>query len=191
MKKEDVAKGLERTRDMLAASFFDRKALMGGEPTALMKLVDPEQRDDRWRAFWSQRFAPGTAELVTDVIKVHGEATLSESRFFGRPGVAVAFNYLIVYAIRRPGEPATTTRLVSHSDGRMLIYRERGRLVTWVDRWGSAYTPAHCDANDAFIHPYYDDSEPDKVKSTGAPLDPYDLSWKSSGDGGCLNTEGT
>lgn len=35
-------------------------------------------------------------------------------------------------------------------------------------------TPARCDVRDGFIHPVYEDSPPEKVASSGTPMDPYD-----------------
>jgi hypothetical protein len=90
---------------------------------------------------------------------------------------------LIAYAVHRPGQPMTTIRVVSHSRGNVLMHRESGRLVVWVEDLSASSTPARCDVEDAFIHPYYDDSPEDKVPATGAPVDPYALDAPDDGPG--------
>ncbi|MFC7107203.1 hypothetical protein ACFQQB_46420 [Nonomuraea rubra] len=52
LSKEDVAEGIARTRDLLAAAHLDRETLMGGEPKAFMKLLPP-------------RSGPGSASTST------------------------------------------------------------------------------------------------------------------------------
>jgi hypothetical protein len=135
-------------------------------------------------------FAPKTAELATKVIKVKGRATLGTFKDDMSRGVEVKLNHLIVYAVHRPGQPATTMRLVSHSHGRVLMYRASGRLVIWVDDLGASATPARCDVEDSFIHPYYDDSPQDNTEASGPPTDPYALDEPES-RGGCRASEAT
>ncbi|MFG1701664.1 hypothetical protein ACFLIM_00600 [Nonomuraea sp. M3C6] len=200
LSKKDVAKGLERTRELLAAAYLDKKTLLGGDPDAFAKLLDREQRD--WfrddlddskepNRPMVNSFAPKTAELTTEVIKVRGQATLGTFREDGLRGVEVKLNHLVVYAVHRPGQPATTVRLVTHPTGSVQLYRESGRLVVWVDGWGASATPARCDVEDGFIHPYYEDSPEDKVGATGPPSDPYVLDDEPSSDDGCEASQGT
>jgi hypothetical protein len=202
LSKKDVAKALDRTRALLAAAYLDHKTLMGGKPKAFIERLESRQRDwfrDRldlkWKKsrfdarYWVNSFAPKTAELATDVIKVHGASTVKPlAKKYGRQGVEVATKYLLVYAVQRPGQPATARRLVTRVEGVVLVYRESGRLVTWVDKWGRvSSTPARCDVKDAFMHPIYQDSEPDttSVRATDPPADPYDLDHERSRDGKC------
>ncbi|MFI7640269.1 hypothetical protein [Nonomuraea sp. NPDC049400] len=183
LSKKDVAKGLERTRELLAAAFLDKKTLMGGKAAAFAELLPAELRadflddlkhNDEGALGYVIRFAPGTAELATDVIKVHGRATLDTFREDGRHGVKVKLNHLVVYAVHRPGRPETTIRLVAHPIGSVLLYRESGHLVVWPDPWSPSTTPASCDTHDAFVHPVYEDSPPESVTPTGLPKDPYE-----------------
>ncbi|WP_433441585.1 hypothetical protein [Nonomuraea sp. CA-141351] len=198
LSKKDVAKGLERTRELFGAAFLDRETLMGGKPTAFAELLPPELRadflgnlkhDDEEGPGYVIRFAPGTAELATDVIKVHGRATLDTFKEDGRHGVKVKLNHLVVYALHRPGRPETTIRLVAHPIGSVLLYRESGRLVVWPDPWNPSTTPASCDTRDAFVHPVYEDSPPETVAPTGLPVDPYQLEEDEST--GCTASKGT
>ncbi|WP_146103734.1 hypothetical protein [Nonomuraea solani] len=198
LSKQDVAKGLKRTHKLLAAAFLDRKTILGGRPTAYMDLLHPEARS-RFRKSLDRKdslrgmltsFAPKTAELVGDVIKVNGRAKLSSYKKDGITGAKVEINYLVAYAIQRPGQPATMTRLVTHNRGTMLMYREGGELVTWVRELGGTATPARCDVDDGYIHPFYDDSAPSKVRPEGPPQDPYDLDAPEF-DGECGASEET
>ncbi|MGN9839646.1 hypothetical protein ACTMTI_16130 [Nonomuraea sp. H19] len=198
--KKDVVMGLERTRELLAAAYLDKKTLLGGRPDAFIRLLDREQRDwfreglddpESPTRFIVNSFAPRTAELTTDVIKVRGRATLDTFEEDGRRGVKVKLNHLIVYAVHRPGQPRTTIRVVTHATGAVRLYRESGRLIVWVEGWGASPAPARCDVVDGYIHPYYDDSPPDKVAATGSPVDPYMLEDEPSSDDGCQVSQGT
>ena len=209
LSKKDVAKALERTRGLMAAALLDHKTLMGGKPTAFIKLLDREQRvwfrktldlqkkdkDDFDSRSWVISFAPKTAQLSTDVIKVNGRTTLAKARKYGHSGAMVKLNYLVAYAVHRPGAPATTIRLVAHPSGSVFVYREAGELVLWLENWGASSTPARCDVDDAFIHPSYADSAPDATKPSGPPSDPYDLDEKKGGEedhkGGCRASDPT
>ncbi|MGP3913725.1 hypothetical protein [Nonomuraea sp. 10N515B] len=199
LSKRDVAKGLERTRDLLAAAFLDRTTLLGGEPAAFANLLDSGQRDVFYEKLGDVRlnsrtlvnsFAPNTAELATDVIKVKGTAGLDTFRMGLRHGVEVELNYLIVYAVRRPGQPSTTMRFVSHLSGGVQIYRTSGKLSLYVD-WGASQTPARCDIDDGFIHPVYEGDSPGGVQPTGPLMDPYRLEDRPPANGVCRAAKDT
>jgi hypothetical protein len=200
LSKKDVAKGLKRTRELLAAAFLDRKTLLGGRPKAFIKLLDPDLRDwflkdlemrkkKKEDPSYIIQFAKGTAEFSTDVIKVHGRVKLGTFRDRGRRGVELKLNHLVVYAVHRPGRPDTTIRVVAHPTGRVWLYREEGRLVVWPLSWGASSTPARCDTRDGFIHPVFEDSPRDTVTPTGAPIDPYEL--ERDRHKGCAASKGT
>ncbi|MER7129313.1 hypothetical protein [Streptosporangium saharense] len=196
LSREDVATALRRTREMLVAAHLDRKTLAGGRPTALVKLLHPELRawflknlDNRKvrkghpnTRYWVTSLAPKAAELATGVIKVNGRTKYVPFHEGGRTGAKIMVNYLFVYAVRRPGQPEQSGRIIAHSIGEVVTYREDGRLVVWPVSWnGGSVTGARCDVEDGFVHPYYDDSVPDKelAKATGAPVDPYELDRES------------
>ncbi|MFE3448143.1 hypothetical protein ACFXJ8_04330 [Nonomuraea sp. NPDC059194] len=184
LSKKAIAKGLQQAKALLAAAFLDRATLMGGRPEAYIAALDPAQRAE-FRANLDVRtknghhsrdmlasFAPGTAELVTDVIKTTGRITLADDP----DGVTVKVNQLFVYAIQRPGAPDTAMRLVVHAKGEVLLRRD----VVWSRVYQDGATPARCDVNDGFIHAFYADSPPDTTpRESGGPSDPYDLSEQS------------
>ncbi|MFC5832550.1 hypothetical protein [Nonomuraea insulae] len=200
LSKKDVAKGLKRTRKLLEAAYLDHKTIMGGKPTAFMELLHPQERSwfrkgltrkgEKGTREWVTSFAPKTAELTSDVIKVHGKAKVSSYKKDGRTGAKVETSHIVVYAIQRPGQPGTATRLVRHERGTVLFFRYAGELVISLDDWGASSTPARCDVDDGYIHPQYDDSAPDKVEAKGPPTDPYELDEPES-DGECGVSEET
>lgn len=197
LSKKDVAKGLKLTRELMAAAFLDKKALLGGKPSAFAKLLSPDQRDwflrdmkkHKGAAAFVIQFAKGTAEFSTDVIKVHGRVKLGTFKDRWRRGVELRLNHIVVYAVHRPGRPDTTIRVVAHPKGRVWLYREEGRLVAWPLSWGASSTPASCDTRDGFIHPEYEDSPRGTVAPTGPPIDPYEL--EQDEPKGCTASKGT
>ncbi|GAA3554452.1 hypothetical protein GCM10022419_038570 [Nonomuraea rosea] len=187
LSKKDVAKGLERARDLLAAAHLDRRTLMGGKPASFMKLLHPDERaqfrahldrkGERNTRSWVVSFASKTTELATDVIKVHGASKLSAYKKDGHTGAELTTNYLVVYAVHPPGDPGRTIRLVRHHQGSVLMYRDTRGAVTWVGEWGGSVTPAGCGTRreDGFVRPHYPGSAQDGERPTGTPIDPYDL----------------
>ncbi|GAA2870957.1 hypothetical protein GCM10020220_070270 [Nonomuraea rubra] len=93
----------------------------------------------------------------------------------GARGAKLEADYIIVHAVRRPGQPDTTIRLLTRKRGTFLVYREAGELVVWVRQSGGYATPARCDMDGGFIHPSYDDSTPSTKSPVGDPVDPYEL----------------
>lgn len=195
LSRKEVATAMRHARKLLVASHLDRKVLMGGRPEKLIRLLDPEQRTpfvrglkrpDRKKGYesrsWVLSLAPKSAELVSETFKVHGRTRLTTLKENGLRGVRIKVNYLFVYAIRRPGRPDTLTRLVSHNLGTLDAWRDGGRLRFWVTDWnGGGAAPARCDVDDAFVHPFYPDSAPDrKLTGTAPPVDPYSLEEETS-----------
>lgn len=189
--KAEVKAGLAQARKLFETAYLNHKILMGGKPAAFIRLLPQDERAwyRKHQRIWVHSFAPKTAELATDVIKVHGTTTLDTKKVNGRSVAVVRTNYIVVYAIQRPGQPSTVERLVTHPRGEIQLLHEGGRLVVWVRRWGGSATPARCDTRDGFIHPVYDDSAPDTVHPTGPPQDPYELDEPEGH--GCSTSTGT
>ncbi|MCF6474650.1 hypothetical protein FAF44_40670 [Nonomuraea sp. MG754425] len=181
LSEQDVAEGLRRARDLLAAAHLDHETLMGGEPAAFMRLLHPGERswfaerldrdgsDDTRR--WVTSLAPGSAERAGATVKVRGRTALSPFTLDGREGARLETDHVIVHAVQRPGRPDTAIPLVTRRHATFLLYREAGEVVVWVDRSGGYATPARCDGADAFVHPLFDGS----TGAAGAPVDPYEL----------------
>lgn len=52
-------------------------------------------------------------------------------------------------------------------------------------------TPARCDVEDGYIHPFYEDSPPDDtLMASGSPSDPYALEEDATDDS-CVAAEAT
>jgi hypothetical protein len=198
----NVVAAYANTEHLLAASALDRQTLLGGSPDAFAAAVGPDERSDfvkrlndhdvgqRTRG-WLVTFAPHTAELVGGTIKVDGSMSAHPVTLQGAHGVGVRFDYLFVYPIQRPGAPRTLERLVARVSGEVFYYLRSGTMHIHIGDWSVSPTPARCDVRDGFIHPSYGDSAPEKVASTGRPLDPYDRSNPEPKDGKCLRSTGT
>jgi hypothetical protein len=198
----NVTAAYANTEHLLAASALDRQTLLGGSPDAFAAAIGPDERNHfvkglndsdvehrtRW---WLVSFAPHTAELVGRTIKVNGSMSAHPVTLQGAHGVGVRFDYLFVYAIQRPRAPRTLERLVARVTGEAFYYLRSGLMHTHVSDWSVSPAPARCDVRDGFIHPSYDDSAPEKVASSGRPLDPYDLSKPEPKDGQCFRSTGT
>ncbi|ETK35977.1 hypothetical protein [Microbispora sp. ATCC PTA-5024] len=200
LSRKQVAKALRRVRRLLAAARLDPAAIRGGRPSGLAKLLDPEQRAyflkhlDKGRASntraWAFSLAPGSADLTTDTVKVDGATTTARRRSKdGRGGITITADYLLVYAVNRPGDRASARRLVDHYRARFSAWKEDGDVVVWLDQTSSGTAGASCDFGDGFVHPHFD-GEPQRVQPSGPPADPYERRHDVT-RGGCQATTGT
>jgi hypothetical protein len=198
----EVESAYATVRARLAAAALDRPTLLGGAPDAFARTLSADERssftrdlDDpdpaRRTRSWVVSFAPRTTELAGPVIKVHGGMSARPTADEHVKGMTVRFDYLFVYAVRRPGEPSTLERLVARVTGEVFFHRADGALRTYISRWGVSPTPARCDVDDGFIHPTYAGSTPESSPATGPRTDPYDLSHALPDDGMCHRSKGT
>jgi hypothetical protein len=197
--KKQVDRTLRQVKALVVAAQLDRRTLRGGSPDAYVARLDPYQRGDfvknlnapdpRYRTRSQvMSFAPGTAKLAGDEIKVNGSSGAEPHMQWGRTGILVKVNYLFVYPIYRPGHPETLTRLVAHYEASFFHYRTESGEHTWVVSAGSSQAPARCDVSDGFVHPFYPDySAADRKVSDGPSVDPYSLKHEPQ-DGFCRVT---
>lgn len=190
-----VAAAYRRTKKMIIAARLDETTLHGGSPNAFADMLISQQRaqfisqldkigltSSGFQASsrtWVTSFAPGTAQLVGKVIKVHGDMYATTGRNGSFHVLRVHADYLFVYAVERPGQPATLMRIVVRDvvDVDFAAYTvPGGPLEPWWRPEGGGVAGARCDVNDGFVHPQFPNGAPDKVKPTGAPVDPYDQS---------------
>lgn len=198
--RDEVDRALRQVKALVVAAQLDRRTLLGGSPDAYAARLDAQQRDDFVKnlnasdpknstRFEVMSFAPGTAELAGDVIKVNGSSGAETHVQWGYRGILVKLNYLFVYPIYRPGHPETLTRLVAHYEASFFHFRDQSGEHTWVVSAASATTPARCDVTDGFVHPVYPGhSAPDKNMPHGPSIDPYSL--KSRPRDGICRTAG-
>jgi hypothetical protein len=200
--KKDVQLLFLKTHALLTASFLDPVTLFGGGTESFARQLDPDQRRNFTRSLrsrdpkknlrsWLMSFAPKSSQLTGSVIKVHGKTTLSKATRQGLHGALVKVNYIFVYPVHRPGLPDTTIRVVAHLTGEVFHARDARGEWTWVYRWGSSNANTRCDAEDGYVHPFYEDSQPDPTARTGPPVDPYDLSEDTGAHGGCQTASQT
>jgi hypothetical protein len=203
-----VRSAYETTRELLIAGNLDWPTLRGGAPKAFEKLlitselkkflaglhstkVDKNGADENSRG-WITTFAPGSAKFVTTVVKVHGTMKATVTHESGLSVLRITVDYLFVYVVEPPGDPAGWMRVVQQQTGMVDFARWDGSgssLEPWYDVTGSA-AGAQCGTKDGYIHPDYPNGPPSTVQATGKPVDPYSLATPDP-NAGCQNTTGT
>jgi hypothetical protein len=205
-----VAAAYRKTQKMLIAAHLDETTLRGGSPGAFAGMLIPQQRtqfislldrigltasgSQRSSRTWVTSFAPGIAQLVGKAIKVHGAMYATTGRNGSFHVLRVHADYLFVYAVERPGQPATLMRIVVRDvvDVDFAAYTlPGGPLEPWWRPEGGRVSGARCDVNDGFVHPQFPNGPPDKVRPTGTPIDPYNQSTSVAKAGNCEATTGT
>jgi hypothetical protein len=201
LSRAQVSAALRRVRRLVVAARLAPETVRGKKPDAFIKLLDARQRaffvahlDKGGRKSntrgWLFSLKPGTADLTTETVKADGETTLAARHGKdGLGGVTITADYLFVHAVNRPGDPATVKRLVEHYKGRFFAFLMNGRLVVRLDRSSAGTAGASCGVDDGFIHPQFAD-DAQKVRPTGAPVDPYDRKRDVEQDA-CMATGGT
>jgi hypothetical protein len=203
-----VRSAYETTRTMLIAGNLNWPTLRGGAPKAFEKLLikselkqflaglhstklDKNGAAENTRG-WITTFAPGSAKFVTTMIKVHGTMKASVIHESGGPVLRITVDYLFVYVVEPPGDPADWMRIVQQQTGTVDFarYDESGSsFEPWYDIAGSP-AGAQCATRDGYIHPDYPSGPPDTMQASGTPVNPYSLATPSGG-AGCQNTTGT
>jgi hypothetical protein len=204
-----VAAAYQTAKAMLVAAELDLPTLRGGAPDAFASLLIPEERSDFTEGLnktgrdaqgnqnstraWVTSFAAGT-QLVGNVIKVHGTmqaATATNNRI---AVLQIRADYLFVYPVERSGHPSTLMRIVQRVavDVDFGTYTDPGgSLQPWWQLTGGGAAGARCDINDGYVHPQFPNAAPDKVKPTGTPEDPYNMSTPPQNNGACHAITGT
>jgi hypothetical protein len=187
-----VAAAYRTTKRLLIAANLNGPTLAGGTPTAFANLLIRQQRsfflghlDDTGLTrsggaestrYWVTSFAPGS-QLVGNVIKVYGTMQASAGKNGSYDALLITGNYLFVYAVERPGQPWTLMRIVVHhiTQSYFAQYDDPGgALEPWWESQ-SAAAGSLCGTKDGFVHPDFT-GEPEKVRPSGAPVNPYDQS---------------
>lgn len=200
-----VTAAYRRTKRLLIAANLNGPTLNGGAPTAFANLLITQQRSfflshlDGTGAnskggtgitrYWVTSFAPGS-QLVGNVIKVSGTMRASTGKNGNFNALLISGNYLFVYAVERPDQPGTLMRIVVHYmvQNYFAQYDDPGgALEPWWEAQ-SAAAGSLCGVTDGYVHPDFT-GEPDKVKPSGAPLNPYDQSAPMPKQ--CQRTTGT
>ena len=205
-----VAAAYATTRKLLIAANLDRRTLLGGPPTAFAKLLTARQRarflgglnKKRVRKGgypvstrkWVASFAPGSAVLIGNVIKVHGAMSARSVTESGMRVLAIEVNYVFGYAIERPHDPTDWMRLLDHQYGSIDFAPwddPGGALEPW-DRTIIGNAGAQCGTTDGYIHPDYPSDRSVDARESGAAIHPYSTATSVPGGGAvCGRTTGT
>ena len=205
-----VAAAYATTRKLLIAGNLDRQTLLGGPPTAFAKLLTAEQRATFLASLnkigldkagsrlstrlWVASFAPGSAELIGNVVKVHGTMSARAVRESGTVVLAIVVNYIFAYAIEPPHQPADWMRLLDHQYGSIDFAPwddPGGALEPW-DRTIIGHPGIQCGTTDGYIHPDYPSDRSVDARESGTAIHPYSTATSVPGGGGvCGRTTGT
>jgi hypothetical protein len=188
-----VAAAYQMSKKLLITAGLNGATLRGGSPDAFANLLITQQRSyfidnldkigldshgyERSTRGWVVSFAPGSTQLVGNVIKVHGSMRAIAARVSSSPVLRIHANYLFVYAVEQPGNPATLMRVVAQDvvDIDFATYTDPGGpLQPFWTVAGGGVAGSRCDVHDGFVHPEFPNGPPDKVKPTGSPVNPYD-----------------
>jgi hypothetical protein len=204
----EVRAAYRKTKKLLAAANLNGPTLAGQAPDAFANLLITQQRaqftdgldkigrnvhgTQRSTRAWITSFAPGTTQLDGTVIKVHGSMRATTGEEDGFHVLRIQANYLFVYAVMQPGHPSSLIRVVVHDAGDVNFapFNDPGGPLEPLWQIGSSTAGARCDVADGFVHPEFPTGPPDKVKPTGAPVNPYDQN-APIGTAECHATTGT
>jgi hypothetical protein len=205
-----VAAAYATTRKLLIAANLDRTTLLGGKPATFAKLLTARQRaqflaglnkkgvDKRGSPvstrYWVASFAPGSAVLIGNAIKVHGTMGARAAMESGTEVLTVQVNYIYVYAIEPPNDPTDWMRLLDHQYGSVDFAPwddPGGALEPW-DQTVIGNAGGQCGTTDGYIHPDYPDERTANPSESGSAINPYSTATSVPGGGArCGRTTGT
>jgi hypothetical protein len=205
-----VQAAYQATRNLLIAANLNTQTLAGGAPTAFADLLTSQQRAEFLAGLnttgvnkggyplstrkWVASFAPGSAELIGDVIKVHGVMAAGPGTESGRTVLAVQVNYLFAYAVEPPGDPGDWMRVVDHQYGSVDFAQwddPGGPLEPW-DLTIIGNAGLKCGTDDGYMHPDYPSERSSGSNETGPVINPYSPATSVPGGGAvCGRTSGT
>ncbi len=205
-----VNRAYETTRQLLIAANLDKQTLLGGAPAAFANLLTKQQRTEFLAGLdktgvnrggyplstrkWVASFAPGSAEFIGNVIKVHGVMSARTAREAGGTVLDIQVNYLFAYPVEPPGDPSDWMRVIDHQYGSVAFAQwddPRGPLEPW-DQTLIGNAGLKCGTTDGFIHPSYPSERSSGVTQSGPAINPYSSATSVPGGGAvCGRTTGT
>jgi hypothetical protein len=200
-----------RQNQLLIAAALNRTTLLGGPPTAFTRLLTNQQRTqflaalnktglDKQGNLVSSRsavtsFAPGSTQLIGNVIKVHGTMRAHEAT--EKAGVVeldVDVDYIFVYAVEPPHQPTEWMRIVAQMAWTVIFSAWTG-AATPFEPWvvfNDFFAGIKC-GTDGYLHPDYPGNQAGapapSVSPSGTPVDPY--ATATPRPLGCQRTTGT
>jgi hypothetical protein len=187
----EVQAAYAETRKLLIAANLDPQTLHGGAPDAFASLLITSQRQQFISGLdktgmskqgnslstrgWVTSFAPGTTQFVTPTVKVHGTMNAELAKVGSQDVLRIHADYLFVYAVEPPKEPAEWMRVVArnYSNVDFATWDDPGGALEPYLNVGGSTAGDRCDVNDGFVHPSYASGPPAKVHPSGAPVNPY------------------
>jgi hypothetical protein len=198
-----VAAAYATTRQLLIAADLDRQTLLGGSPAALARLLTPAQRATFLAGLgqqgvakngyplstrtWVTSFAPGSAELIGTVIKVHGTMSARAVTESGTAVLAVNVDYQFTYAVQSPHDPNDWTRVDIRQHGSVDFAQwddPGGALEPW-DRTVIETTGLQCGPGGGYVYPNYPAGWSVDADQTGPVIHPYSAASPTSVSAAC------
>jgi hypothetical protein len=193
-----VAAAYQTTRKLLLAADLDKQILLGGAPTAFGDLLASQDRADFLAGLnkrgphassrlWVESFAPGSADLIGNVIKVRGSMSARSVSVAGGTALAITVNYNFDYPIEPPGTPTDWMRFLGHHYGTFDFAPWSGPgspLKPW-DQTILGHAGLRCGETDGYVHPDYPSlrSLGPGATESGRPIDPYSTATAVPGGG--------
>jgi hypothetical protein len=205
-----VAAAYQRTKKLLIAAHLNKPTLLGGAPTAFADLLSSQQRTQFLAGLnkqgenkaghplstrtWVTSFAPGSAKLIGNVIKVRGTMSAKSVAVSGTTVLEILVNYVFVYPIEPPGAPADWRRLVAHQYGNFAFANwpdPSSPLQPW-DQTFILQAGSLCGSTDGYTHPNYPSEDRPTAGPTpsGQTVNPYSTATVDTGYA-CARTAGT
>ena len=204
-----VAAAYATTGELVAAASLDRPTLLGGQPAALERLLTARQRatftagldahgvgkDGRPLSTrsWVASFAPGTAQLDGDVIKVSGTMDAVVVTESGRQVLRVEVSYSFVYAVEPPHYTTDWSRVVTRQYGSVDFARwddPHGALEPWDKTVVDPLSGVACGPADGYIHPAYPSNGSITAQQSRLVIRPYSRALPAA-TGACASTAGS
>jgi hypothetical protein len=198
-----VAAAYATTRKLLIAADLDRQTLLGGSPTALARLLTPAQRATFLAGLgkqgvarngyplstrtWVASFAPGSAELIGTVIKVHGTMSARAVTESGTAVLTVNVDYQFTYAVQSPHDPNEWTRVVIRQHGSVDFAQwddPGGALEPW-DKTVIETTGLQCGPGGGYVYPNYPADWSVDAQQTGSVIHPYSAASPTAVSAAC------
>ena len=202
-----VRSAYETTRELLIAGNLDWPTLRGGTPKAFEKLLIKSEL----KAFLAGLHSTKVDKTGEEEIRAGGSprspraarnssprwsrCTHDESQCYPPvrdPVLRITVDYIFVYVVEPPGDPADWMRVVQQQTGTVDFARfdeEGGSFEPWYSVSGTT-AGVQCATHDGYIHPDYPSGPPDTVQASGKPVNPYSLATPPAG-AACQNTTGT
>jgi hypothetical protein len=209
-----VESAYEKTRQLLAAAYLDRKTLLGGQPAAFASLLTSQeatwfldgldktgvnkQGEEVSTRSLVMAFPPGAAQLIGSVIKVHGTMRAQVAAKDGQNELDIDTDYIFVYPVEPPHRPTAWMRVVAQASWTVSFADWTGGVTSfepWVDETGGGVAGTECGTADGYEHPDYPNSPKTGAQPSpsGTPIDPYALGQVQSAGtpSECRATTGT